>query len=87
MSARRVSVQAQPLPHSWSLESWPQHVYPHSPGRARYICRAHRNELLAAGALTRVGRDLVVFGAQYQAWLQSQTPRVSDFQIAPNRAA
>ncbi len=82
MPARKPS--AQPAPHSWAIEAWPQHVYPHSPGKGRYIVRAHRNELTVAGALTRVGRDLVVLGAPYAAWLQSQSKRVEEFQIAPN---
>jgi len=76
---------ALPVPHSWALESWPPHVYPHSPGKGRYTVRANRSALMAAGALTRVGRDLVVIGAPYAAWLQSQANRVSDYHIAPNQ--
>jgi hypothetical protein len=78
---------AQPAPHSWALENWPLFVYPHSVSKGRYLCRSNRSALVAAGALTRVGRDLVVLGGPYTKWLESQTGRVDSFAIAPNRAA
>jgi len=78
---------AQPAPHSWGIETWPQHVYPHSSGKGRYIVRCNRDALVAAGALTRIGRDLVVLGAPFSKWLESQRGRVDGFSIAPNRAA
>lgn len=74
----------QPIPHSWSIDEWPSFVYPHRASKARYTIRCHRDELVAAGALTRVGRDLVVLGAGYSAWLSKQGARVDGFQIAPN---
>jgi hypothetical protein len=76
---------AQPAPHSWAIESWPGHVFPHSPGKGRYLIRCNRTALVAAGALVRVGRDLVILGAPFSKWLQSQVGRVDGFQIAPNR--
>jgi hypothetical protein len=76
---------AERIPHSWSVEDWPTTVYPHRPSRGRYIVRAHRDELTTCGALTRIGRDLVVLGAGYAAWLQKQSSRVANFDIAPNR--
>jgi hypothetical protein len=78
---------AERIPHSWAIDEWPQSVYPHRPSKAKYIIRAHRDELVTAGALSRVGRDLVVLGAGYSAWLAKQSNRVNGFQIAPNRAA
>lgn len=75
------------IPHSWALGDWPATVYPGKESKARYIVRAHQDELVASGALTRVGRDLVVIGANYSAWLVKQSGRVSNFEIAPNRAA
>ncbi len=75
---------AERVPHSWGIEDWPASVYPNKPSRARYIVRSHRDELVAAGALTRVGRDLVVMGAGYSAWLAKQAGRVARFDIAPN---
>jgi hypothetical protein len=85
MSKQRNPV-AQPAPHSWAIENWPAHVYPHSPGKGRYLIRSNRTKLVEAGALTRVGRDLVVMGAPYSKWLESLAGRVDDFHIAPNRA-
>jgi hypothetical protein len=74
------------IPHSWCTEDWPPGVYPCRPSRAKYILRSHRDELVAAGALTRIGRDLVVLGAPYVAWLTKNSNRVDGFEIAPNRA-
>lgn len=74
------------VPHSWAVTEWPQDIYPHTTAKARYIVRSHRDELVAAGALTRIGRDLVVFGAGYNAWLRKQAGKVAGFDIAPNRA-
>jgi len=74
------------IPHSWAIPDWPDLVYPGCPNKGKYIVRAHRDELRAAGALSRVGRDLIVFGAPYAAWLASHASRVNDFEIAPNRA-
>jgi hypothetical protein len=74
------------LPHSWPIELWPAEVFPNSPTRGRYTVRMHRAELEAAGALSRVGRQIVVIGEPYGRWLQSRAPKVSDFApIAPNR--
>jgi hypothetical protein len=75
---------AERIPHSWGVEDWPAIVYPGRPSRARYLIRMHRNELTTCGALTRIGRDLVVMGAGYSAWLAKQSNRVDMFAIAPN---
>lgn len=73
-------------PHSWDLEHWPEAVYPHERGRARYLVRMHKLDLIAAGALARVGREFVFLGGPYTRWLQKQTTRAAVFDIAPNRA-
>jgi hypothetical protein len=73
-------------PHSWSVNAWPGTVYPNQPNRARYLVNTHRTELMAAGALVRVGRELVVMGTRYARWLERQASRVPDFEIAPNRS-
>lgn len=74
------------LPHSWAIEKWPESVFPHTTDRGRYVVRMHRRELEAAGALTRVGRQLVILGAEYSRWLQSRKPKVIEHpEIAPNR--
>lgn len=76
---------ASPTPHSWDLEHWPQHVFPHTPNRARYIVRSHRNELLRAGAISRVGRELVIVGARYARWLEQRASHVAGYECAANR--
>jgi hypothetical protein len=73
------------IPHSWCQDDWPPGVYPGRPSRAKYVLRAHRDELVAVGALTRIGRNLVVLGAPYVGWLAKNSNRVLDFEIAPNR--
>ena len=49
--------------------------------------RCNRSDLVAAGALVRVGRQLVVIGKKYARWLELQASEVVDFEIAPNRKA
>jgi hypothetical protein len=73
------------VPHSWAVTAWPPDIYPHLPSKGKYIVRAFRNELVAAGALTRIGRDLVVLGSGYAAWLAKRSNKVAGFEIAPNR--
>lgn len=73
-------------PHSWDLENWPAGVYPGSESRARYLLRAYRGELVAAGALTRIGREIVVLGAPYVRWLASRVTEVPDFVAGPHRS-
>ena len=77
----------QKIPHSWAVDEWPSDVYPGRASKARYTLRANRTELVAAGALVRVGRDLVVMGGPYASWLAQKANRVDGFAIAPNRAA
>jgi hypothetical protein len=81
MSSPKVSL----VPHSWPITLWPAEVYPNDPKKGRYIVRAHKKELVAAGALTRIGRDLVVFGAGYSKWLALQAGKVAGFEVAANR--
>jgi hypothetical protein len=76
---------AAKIPHSWAVADWPDIVYPGSPKKARYTIRVNLESLIRAGALTRIGRELVVIGAGYSAWLAKNAGRVEDFDIAPNR--
>jgi hypothetical protein len=69
---------AEDAPHSWDFEHWPPGVYPHSPLRAKYLIRANREALVRAGALTRIGREIVVLGAAYTRWLQRQAFKVAE---------
>ena len=57
------------LPHSWRICDWPPSVYPNAPGPGKYVVRSNRDELLSLGALTRVGRDLVILGEGYARFL------------------
>ena len=68
------------VPHSWPASKWPANVFPNDPGDARNLIRFFRNELVAAKALTRIGRRLVVMGDRYDAWLRSRAPEVEAFQ-------
>jgi hypothetical protein len=63
-------------PESWDIEHWPANVYPHDTSRGRYLVRAYRDELILAGALTRVGRELVVLAAGYTRWLEKRKGEV-----------
>ncbi len=75
-----------PVPHSWSLSTWPDDVWPHKTDRARYVVRANRSELLAAGAIARVGREVIVLGDRYSRWLERKSADVPGYEIAPNRS-
>ena len=83
MSAQK----ARSLPHSWAIENWPEHVHPGTPARARYLVRAHRNELMSAGAIARVGREIVILGERYSKWLEKNTSNVPGYEVAANRNA
>jgi hypothetical protein len=81
------AITAAEIPHSWDVEHWPANVYPCRSSKGRYVLRQHREELIAAGVLSRVGRDLVILGAAYAAWLAKHRQSVEGFEIAPNRSA
>jgi hypothetical protein len=66
-------------PHSWETDSWPEGVWPHDPGRGKWVCRAYRKELIAAGALTRIGYKIVIMGAGYSRWLESRALQVDEY--------
>jgi hypothetical protein len=70
---------------SWSIDNWPPETWPNTVERARYVIRAYRASLLTAGALARVGRELIIFGAKYQRWLESHAANVPGYEVAPNR--
>ena len=69
------------IPHSWSVtKAWPSHVWPHDGRRGAWLCRSRRNELVEAGALVRMGHELVVIGTGYSRWLARQAARVHGYQ-------
>lgn len=73
------------LPHSWTIATWPASVFPGEPSKARYLVRAHKDELRLEGALVRVGRELVIIGERYGRWLQKKAARVPGYECAANR--
>jgi hypothetical protein len=77
--------KVSPLPHSWPVNQWPVEVAPGRVSAGRNLVRKHKAELLRCGALTRVGRELVILGQGYAEFLALQMKRVQDFQIPPNR--
>jgi hypothetical protein len=79
-----MAIKRSELPHSWAIDGWPPTVFPNSVTKARYLIRVHRDELIRAGALCRIGRDLIVLGDGYARWLQKKAARVPDYSIAPN---
>lgn len=80
--AARVDARAtgrESAPHSWDFDSWPQSVWPNDPDRAKWIVRSNRRELIAEGALSRVGKRLVILERGYSRWLARQADRVTRF--------
>ena len=77
--------QAFSLPHSWPITSWPAHIYPNDPTKARYLVRANRDDLLQHGAIARVGRQLVIIGARYDKWLQKRAAYVPGYECPANQ--
>ena len=71
---------------SWAVENWPLNVFPNDAKRARRVLREHRTELLEAGAISRVGRKIVVLGQRYQRWLEKRSAHVPGYICAANRA-
>jgi hypothetical protein len=72
--------------HSWTFRTWPDGVYPNDGDRAKHMCRVHRDELVKAQALIRVGHELVILEGGYTAWLRTKGGgRVLDYTIAPNQ--
>jgi hypothetical protein len=67
-------------PHSWELKTWPRDVWPHDQKRGQWIARAYRQELVAADAMSRIGKILVFSGAKYTRWLESRAHHVVEFQ-------
>jgi hypothetical protein len=72
------------IPHSWSVAQWPAGIFPGSAGKARYLIRTHKSDLVAAGAIVRVGRELVTIGSKYVRWLETHASRVHDYHCAAN---
>ena len=78
MKARKTAT-AGAAPHSWELSTWPPEVWPHDTKRAQWLVRAYRKELVAAGALSRVGKTIIFLGTPYSQWLARRADRVVEF--------
>jgi hypothetical protein len=83
--AARVPQVTIVVPHSWRIPAWPASVYPGDPVRGRRLCRTHQLELVSEGALTRIGREIVVQGANYIRWMAKQSNRVLGYDVPANR--
>jgi hypothetical protein len=79
-SKAKRSPVASIAPRSWELSTWPAEIWPHNAKRGQWIGRAYRKELLAAGAMTRIGMKLVFIGAKYETWLERRANHVVEFQ-------
>lgn len=73
--------KVEPVPHSWRVNDWPAHVFPGRASTGRYIVRRHRETLERLGALSRIGREIVVFGTGYARFLAKGMDRVRPFEF------
>jgi hypothetical protein len=85
MPPRKREAAVQLAPHSWDMAHWPPHVWPHERSRARYIVRTCKTELLTAGAICRVRRELIFLGVAYTRWLETHRTHAARYDIAPNQ--
>lgn len=46
--------------------------------------RISKDSHVAEGVPARIGREIVVFGAQFDRWMREQAHRVRDFDCTPN---
>jgi hypothetical protein len=86
MASSRTAAQRKPppaavLPHSWMFSTWPPGVAPGDEARAKYLFRVFKRELIAAGAVSRVGRQIIFLGHGYARFLATQISRVDNFEI------
>jgi hypothetical protein len=77
--SRKPPIKAASLPHSWTFADWPDGVFPNSGRKGKYLVRANRDELLRFGALTRIGRDIVILGEGYARFLSRNIERVEGY--------
>ena len=73
------------MPHSWLVAEWPAEVTPGRPSAGKNLVRTHKQELIACGALVRIGRNLTIIGEGYATFLQRKAGRVENYLIPPNR--
>lgn len=74
-----------PLPHDWTIDTWPAGLFPYNGASARHLIYVNQPQLLAAGALVRIGHKIVILAAGYLKWLASNASRVPEYDLACNR--
>jgi hypothetical protein len=70
--------------HCWNVPNWPEQIYPGNADSGRHLVQSNRDALVEAGALIRYGRELVVIGVPYVAWLKTHTKGVKDIEMPCN---
>ena len=63
----------------WELNTWPSEVWPHDTKRAKWLARAYRKELVAAEAMSRIGKTIVFSRAKYIRWAERRANHVTEF--------
>jgi hypothetical protein len=68
------------VPHSWGIANWPESIWPNDPDKAQWVVRSNKSELIAAGAISRIGKMKVIIGQPYVRWLERRVTRIADYQ-------
>lgn len=68
----------------WDFANWPANVYPHDPARAKQLYRSNKNALIAEGAISREGRNIIFFPKPYLRWLRKLSERVKEYALPCN---
>jgi hypothetical protein len=79
------NLPAAPMPHDWTLKTWPHDVYPYDRQRARHLLKVHQATLVKAYALTRIGHEIVVLGEGFARWMAANAKRVEEYEVPANR--
>lgn len=76
----RTATPAVIVPHSWGLSNWPECVWPNDSDKAQWVIRSNKCELIAAGAISRIGKAIVIIGQPYVRLVERRVTRVADYQ-------
>jgi hypothetical protein len=79
-SGTNVAKSTSGVPHSWDVASWPSTVWPGDAKRGAWVIRSNKSELVAAGAIARVGKTRVIIGGPFVRWLERRVTRFADYQ-------
>lgn len=72
------------VPHDWTIKTWPPGVFPYDGKKAKRWIRTNQKALVKAGAITRIGRDIVIIAAGWFRWYAANAKRVADYEVLPN---